>query len=141
MTRFDVLLPVFVQAALMFGLLFWLARERYVAVKSGTFDLAGYREGGAGFPRQPTLVNNCYKNQFELPVLFFALVPLAIITEKAGFVFVVLAWVFVVSRIVHALIYTTTNEVRRRALAFCVGVVALFAMWFLFFIDMLVASL
>jgi hypothetical protein len=141
MTRLDVLLPVFVQALLMLGLLLWLARERYAAVKAGSFDMATYRDHGGGWPRRPTLVNSCYKNQFELPVLFFALVPLAIITEKAGLLFVVLSWLFVVSRIVHALIYTTTNEVRRRAAAFCVGAVALILMWVMFMFDILVASL
>ncbi|MGQ4272757.1 MAPEG family protein [Terrihabitans sp. B22-R8] len=141
MSRLAVLLPVFVQAGLMFTLLFWLAGTRYSALKAGAADLATYRDTGNGWPRNATLIGNCYKNQFELPLLFFALVPLALITEKADFLFVVLSWVFVLSRLVHALIYTTTNELRRRSAVFTVGAIALFAMWVMFALNITVSSL
>ena len=44
-------------------------------------------------------------------------------------VLVVGAWVFVVSRIAHAAVYVTDNNVPRRFRAYVVGVFTLAAMW------------
>jgi hypothetical protein len=141
MSVLSVLLPVLVQIGLIFGLLFWLASARYRAVKAGAADVATYRDNGGGFPRGATLINNCYKHQFELPVLFFALVPLAMLTQKADFFFVVLAWLFVVSRLIHAAVYTTTNDITRRSLAFVFGAIVLCVMWLKFGFDIMTATL
>jgi len=65
-------------------------------------------------------------------VLFYVLVVLALITRKADMVFVVLAWMFVASRLVHAYIHTTSNKVLRRFQAFVVGVLILAVMWIIF---------
>jgi hypothetical protein len=141
MSVLSILLPVFIQVGLIFGLLFWLGFARYGAVKAGAADVAAYREHGGGFPRSATLINNCYKHQFELPVLFFALVPLAMLTQKADFFFVVLAWLFAISRLIHAAIYTTTNDVTRRSAAFSFGAIVLVLMWVKFLFDILTATL
>ena len=39
-----------------------------------------------------------YQNQFELPVLFYVLMILLLITRKADYVMVMLAWIFVALR-------------------------------------------
>ena len=74
-------------------------------------------------------------------MLFFALVPLAIITRKADLLFVVLSWAFVLSRIGHAVAYVTTNELRYRFGAFLVGVLALLVMWVVFAVRILATPL
>ena len=66
------------------------------------------------WPARTQQVGNCFANQFELPVLFYVLTILAIITRHADVVFVVLAWVFVLSRLAHAIVHTTSNRVMRR---------------------------
>jgi hypothetical protein len=43
-----------------------------------------------------------------------------------------MAWLFVLSRLVHAVIHTTTNYVPRRFCAFLFGVVVLLLMWVIF---------
>ena len=50
-------------------------------------------------------------------MLFYVLTILAIMTRHADIIFVVLAWIFVLSRVVHACVHTTSNDVRaaRRA--------------------------
>ena len=57
-------------------------------------------------------VGNSLTNQFELPVLFYVLTILAIITKHADFLFVVMAWIFVLTRLAHAYIHVTSNNVR-----------------------------
>ena len=55
------------------------------------------------WPARTQQVANCFSNQFELPVLFYVLTILEIITRHADVVFVVLAWIFVLARLVPRL--------------------------------------
>ena len=48
----------------------------------------------------------------------------------------VLSWVFVASRLFHALIFVTTNNIPRRFAVFTGGFLALVAMWLVFFADL-----
>jgi hypothetical protein len=84
-------------------------------------------------------ISNCYHNQFQLPVLFYALVAFALILRKADLLFVVMAWLFVASRVVHAAIHTTSNNVGQRFAAFGVGALILFLMWIIFAARVLLA--
>ena len=76
-------------------------------------------------------------NQLELPVLFYVLTILAIITRHADFLFVVLAWVFVALRLLHAYIHVTSNRLTRRFAVFAVGAVVLVVMWVIFIVRIL----
>ena len=84
------------------------------------------------WPKRILQLQNSYQNQFELPVLFYALVALALIARKADLLFVVMAWMFVVSRLAHAAIHVTSNKVSWRFQAFTIGVLILAAMWVIF---------
>jgi len=72
------------------------------------------------------------KNLFELPVLFYVLTILALFLRKADLLFVVMAWIFVLLRIVHAAIHVTSNHVGRRFQAFAAGALVLLLMWVVF---------
>ena len=48
-----------------------------------------------------------------------------------------MSWVFVVTRLAHAGIFVTTNNVQQRSLAWFAGVLVLFAMWIYFALRML----
>ena len=85
-------------------------------------------------------IGNCFQNQFELPVLFYLLVMLAIMTHKDDLLFVILSWVFVASRLGHAFIHTGSNVVRVRGAVYGVGLVVLIAMWIIFAVRVLVGS-
>jgi hypothetical protein len=61
-------------------------------------------------------------------VLFYALVMFAIQTGATGWIMQGLAWAYVATRVVHTLIHTGQNNVKKRALVFTVGLVALLAM-------------
>ncbi|KZD06785.1 MAPEG family protein [Oceanibaculum pacificum] len=134
-----VLLPVFVQVALVFALGFWLGGSRLRAARRGEIKVIDQATLQAEWPRQPTLLSNCFKNQFEAPVLFYALVALAMITRQTDLLFVILSWVFVVSRLGHAAIFTTSNKLSLRFGFYLIGILALVAMWIIFAIRILAA--
>ena len=73
-----------------------------------------------------------YMNLLELPVLFYVVCLLMLTTGKFDPVQASLAWVFVVTRYVHAFIYIGFNHVPLRFTAFLTGVFTLAVMWMRF---------
>jgi hypothetical protein len=135
----SVLLPLFAQVVLTFLLLFWTGRARVAAVRRGDVhphDVA-LREPNWG--KRETQIANAYHNQLELPVLFYVLTILAIVTHQADLVFVVQAWVFIVSRLLLVYIHVTSNYLSRRFAAFAASVTVLAIMWAVFIVRVLLA--
>jgi hypothetical protein len=140
MTMPAVFLPLFVQIGLTYFLLFWMAKERGNALQRGEVDLFDVALTKETWPVRARQVANCFQNQFELPVLSYVSVALAILTRSADRVFVVMERIFVLSRIGHASIHTTFNQVLLRGREFGVGTVVLLALWVIFAARMLFSN-
>jgi hypothetical protein len=138
MTVRDVLLPLFVEVILTFVLLFWMAYLRTTAFTGGSIKTRDIALREPNWPVRATQVANAFHNQLELPVLFYVLTILAWDTHHAGTVFVALAWLFVILRVIQAIIHVTDNHVRRRGLAFILGAIVLAIMWANYMMDILV---
>src|SRR5262249_7244911 len=50
-------------------------------------------------------------NQFELPVIFYAVVVLLIVIGRVSGIDVLAAWVFVAGRVIHTLVQTLSDDV------------------------------
>jgi hypothetical protein len=122
MTIQSILLPVFVLVFLIFFVLTWTIKERMAGGETKTQQLGA-----------------CFSNQSELPPLFFILVILAIITRKADWTFVIMEWLFVLTRLGHAFIFTTSNNLKQRGAAFMLGGLILFLMWLIFAVRILIS--
>jgi hypothetical protein len=118
-----VLLPVFLSVGLTFALLLGMVTTRTRAKKAGA---VGNDQFG-----------DCFSNQFELPLLFYVLIALALPLRHVDFVMVLLSWVFVVTRFAHAGIFVTSNNLQQRGGAWFAGVLVLFAMWLYFALSIL----
>ena len=70
-----------------------------------------------------------YMNLLELPVLFYVVCLLMLGTGRFDSVQVSLAWVFVITRYVHAFIYIGFNHLPLRFTAFLTGVITLAVIW------------
>jgi hypothetical protein len=132
-----VLLPLFVEVTLTLGLLLWLALKRRRDFKGGAVNPSRVALREPNWPASTQQVANCFSNQFELPVLFYVLTILEIVTRHADLIFLVLAWVFVLTRLMHALVHTTSNIVMRRGAWYAFGAVALIFAWIIFMIRIL----
>lgn len=132
-----ILLPVFVLVLLTLFLALWMGYERNRVIYSKEVRIKDIALSKEGWPDQAKKVSNSYHNQYELPVLFYVLVAFALITKKADLIFVVLSWVFVVSRLLHAFIHTTSNRVPRRFFAYAFGLLILTIMWVYFAVQIL----
>jgi hypothetical protein len=129
MTVRDVLLPLFVEVILTFALLFWMAYLRTRAITGGATKTRDIALRQPNWPEPVTKVANAFHNQLELPMLFYVLTILALDTHHAGATFVALAWLFVLARLIRAIIHVTDNHVRRRGLAYICGAIVLAIMW------------
>lgn len=124
-----ILIPMFVQVGLTFVLLFWMGALRFQALRLGQVDAEKVRLREPHWPPRVLQVANAYHNQLELPVLFYVVVLLALHTGTLDVVVLVLSWMFVLSRLVHAYVHVTTNRLDRRTGVFGVGAVALLLIW------------
>jgi len=130
---------VLVQGTIVFVLAVLLYQARIPLVVRGRVripDVALNREAWPDWSRQ---VANAFSNQFELPVLFYvaALLSLHLAPTLSD---AVLAWLFVVSRGVHAFIHVTTNHVVRRFSAYVAGAVILAVWWLVLSARLLIAA-
>ena len=132
-----VLLPVFIQIGLTFALLFGMATLRTRTLASGETKLRDIALREPNWPAKATQIGNCFANQFELPVLFYALIAIALPLRHADLFIVLMSWVFVVTRFAHAGVFVTSNDVRPRSLAWFAGVLVLAAMWLYFALKIL----
>jgi len=132
-----VLLPVFVLVGLAFALLLSMATMRTRALNGRQTSLKDIALGQPNWPTRVTQIGNCFSNQFEVPVLFYILIALALPLRHADLFIVLMSWVFVVTRLVHAGIFVTSNNVRLRGLAWFAGVLVLLAMWLYFALKIL----
>ena len=132
-----VLLPVFVQIGLVLALLLWMATARTRSLTSRETRFKDIALGQPNWPERATQIGNCFRNQFEIPVLFYFLIALALPLRHADFFIVLMSWVFVVTRFAHAGIFVTSNDVRTRSLAWFAGVLVLIAMWIYFALKIL----
>jgi hypothetical protein len=73
--------------------------------------------------------SNNYKNQFEIPLLFFAAAATALAIQAVTVVFVWLAWGFVAARIVHSICHCGSNKLPVRFTSFFASVIAVTIMW------------
>src|ERR1700730_1898804 len=132
MTVQEILAPLFVLVALTFVLLVWMGAVRFAAVRRGEVRGKDIALGQSNWPPRVQQISKCCHNQFQLPVLYYVLTILALFVRKADLLFVVMAWIFVLLRIVHAAIHVTSNRVGHRFLAFAAGMIVLLLMWIIF---------
>jgi hypothetical protein len=128
MNQTAIFWPMIAHAALVYVVYGAMSRKRVGAVKAGRAKASQFRENREE-PAESLFLRNNLTNQFELPVLFYPACLSLFVTDGVTLVPLLLAWLFVASRYVHAWIHITTNRIRHRRPAFIVGYLALAALW------------
>ncbi|MBX6329621.1 MAG: MAPEG family protein [Pseudolabrys sp.] len=132
-----VLMPLFVQVALTFALWFWMVYERGRLLAGGKVQPHEIALRQPNWPPHALQVGNAAHNQLETPLLFYLLTTLALVTRQADATFVVLAWIYVVLRVLHAYVHVTSNRIPVRGPAFAASLLVLFVMWVVFALRIL----
>jgi len=133
-----LLTAVFAQVFLTFSVLIILGHRRVPLVFGNKIKVSEIAIDGEAWPLSAKLASNNFANQFQLPVLFYALVALVFATGKVSMWLAILAVLFVASRYIHTAIHITKNRVYRRFIAYVTGLVLLATMWLGFAIQTLI---
>src|SRR5579883_403763 len=89
-----VLLPLFVQVGLTFALLIGMVALRRQTLVSGETKIREIALGQPNWPVRATQVGNCYRNQFELPMLLYVLIALALRLRHADLLVLLMMWLY-----------------------------------------------
>jgi len=119
----SILWPMLAQIGWTFMLYAWLTVVRVGAVKRGEVEYSCFVTSREE-PREVARVSRNLSNQFELPVIFYAVVVLLVALGRVGAIDVVAAWVFVAGRIIHTLVQTLTDNVPLRGQVFLINFLA-----------------
>lgn len=129
----SIFVPVIIQVALTFWLYIYLAIAKKRAVKSGEVNEDRRALHDDAWPDSVLQINNCIRNQFEVPLLFYVLIGILWGIGAANIYVHVAAWLFVLSRIGHAFIHTGSNYVPLRRKFFMAGCYILLCLTFFTF--------
>lgn len=118
-----ILLAMLAHIALIVFLYAWLTFERLRAVSRGEAEYSAYLLGH-GAPRQAARISRNLSNQFELPLIFYAVVVLLVALGRVGAVDIIAAWIFFGGRVAHTLVQTLTDNVPLRGQVFVINFLA-----------------
>ncbi len=129
--QMELIYPMAAMVLLTIIVLSRMVHGRVTAVRSGAVDARFYKthQGENTEPREVAQNARHFTNLFENPVLFYVACVVAMVSGLGGLPMLVLAWLFVATRIVHAFIHLTTNRIPRRMVAYGVSWALLAAMW------------
>ena len=127
------------QGALALGLLWYLGTIRVPMIMRGEVKIRDMALSREPWPEREKKVSNAFDNQFQLPVLFYVGCVVAVFVGPTWFD-LVLAWAFVVTRYVHAVIHVTGNHVIRRFWAYTAGLAILTLFWLVLIVQLIVVS-
>jgi hypothetical protein len=122
--------PMFVLAGWTALVLLLIPITRFTAAARGLVAQEDFKLAeSARVPGWVVQPNRNYMNLLELPVLFYVISLLLVVTGQATPVMHTLAWTYAGLRIAHSLIHLTVNQVIVRMLVFAASNFVLLALW------------
>lgn len=103
---------------------------RLKAARSGTVDYRIFKlyRNRQNMPDTMLKMSNHYDNLMTMPILFYLIVTMIYVTHNVDNIFIILAWVYVATCLVHSFIHLGQNHPLKRFFAFGIGVMVLLAM-------------
>lgn len=131
MHRYAILYPLLAQVALTFvvWITMYVTRLREIRRKQIRADDLGQWTRARELLEDSAPAADNFRNLFEMPVLFYAVIVVLYITTLADTVYLALAWAFVALRAIHSLIHITINRVLWRFGVYVLSCLVLWLMW------------
>ena len=123
-----ILWPLLLQVLLTLTLFILLGKRKAVAFKEGKVDRQKAALDNSAWPDEVLKVSNSIQNQFQTPVLFYILSLALFVSGGVTTSVLVVAWLYAVSRLVHAYIHVGSNYVPARFRVFVLGCLSLIAL-------------
>ena len=125
-----LIVAMFTQVLLTFSIMFIMGKRRFRAAKQKTIEMKDFltmelEKAGSDV----RVADRNFINQFEMPVLFFIACLTALQLNAVGYMFVALAWVYVLLRVLHSYIHLTSNTLKVRYYSFVISSLVMLSMW------------
>lgn len=136
----SILMPALVLMLVTMLVWFNMAIKRLRALKARSIDpqsIATPEALTAALDDKTNAPANCFKNMFEVPVIFYALSVMLALSGAVDALYVNLAWAFVALRAVQAAVHCTYNKVMHRFAAYMLATIVLWVMLIRFFLSMM----
>lgn len=127
-----LLAPVLLQVFLTFFLAVRLLKLRVGSLRKGETKMADIALAQRNWPDYVLKAERSFHNQLETPILFYVLTCFIAVTQKNNLGFVVMAWLYMAFRFLHAYEHNGDNNVKQRFKYFAVTFFILIAMWLYF---------
>jgi hypothetical protein len=119
----SILWPMLAHIGWVCLLYVWLTIARARAVRGGEITTSCFVLGREE-PLDVARITRNLANQFEWPVVFYAVVVLLVALGRVTTIDLIAAWLFVAGRIIHTLVQTLTDNVPLRGQVFMINFVA-----------------
>ena len=123
-----IFVPILAHICLVLALYLLLLSRKIKAAKTGDVDVKATAMNCKLWPKEVLKVSNNLDNQFEAPMLFYALCFVLYSVGAVNTLTLILAWFFVLSRYAHAYVHTGSNYVPFRMRIFAAGIASLVCM-------------
>ena len=109
-----------------------LFRSRAAAVRKGSMSAGFFKTYvGQDEPEESRKLSRHFVNLFEAPVLFYAVCLAGLSLQLSFGLFQLLAWCYVLLRVVHAIVHIGKNKLPHRIGVYFSSWIVLLAMWML----------
>ena len=99
-----------------------------VARAPAIWGIGRRRDGSNPWSKIEPRISANLSNQFEWPLLFYAACLILLQSDTSRFS-LVLAWIFVMGRVLHSLVQILTANIRLRGAVFTINFVAVLGLW------------
>ncbi|MAP67853.1 MAG: hypothetical protein CMF80_09225 [Candidatus Marinimicrobia bacterium] len=127
-----IIYPTLLNVILVFLLYTKNTLDNRKAVKSKSLKMSYFKVYNGKVPDYVAVSRQTLKNQFELPMLFYFLISIILYFDQVFLIDLFFAWLFVISRYLHAYIRLSSNKIKHRSIIFQIGFYTLL-FWFLKF--------
>jgi hypothetical protein len=122
--------PMAAMVALTATVLLILFRSRVRAVRLGQVSPEYFRlYRGEAEPESSVKASRHFINLFEAPTLFYVACLAAMATGDTGILAIVVAWLYVIARIVHAWVHLGSNRLQARIRIYFTSWFLLMVLW------------
>ena len=130
-----IIWPMIIMALTTLWIYIPMGNARKATIKSGGVKASVYFRN-IGEPEESLRFSTAIRNQFETPVLFYAVCLAAFVTDNANIVMILLAFIYAIIKVVHVYIHTTTGKLRHRFRVFVFSWSVLGLMWIVLAISL-----
>ncbi|MEE9375948.1 MAG: MAPEG family protein [Rhizobiaceae bacterium] len=124
MSNTAIFWPVILQAALTILIYLLMAKVRFGLVVSGSAKPSEFRTY-ENEPVESRKWSRAVANQFESPVLFYAICIMAFVTANVDTVMLSLAWAYSLVKTAHVYLHVTANRIKFRQPVFTLALLIL----------------